>query len=78
MLSTKLTHAQVGSRLISNIHRKVVVAPRQWAAGLMANFMNELSKNHPHRNLTIPGLRLRLPEVKDTLDFIGIQYYTRE
>lgn len=51
----------------------------RWTAGLMANVMNEaIPRTIRTGLLTLPGLRLRMPEVKNTLDFIGIQYYTRE
>lgn len=74
-------HAQVGiAPQYLSIHPKKSWSPLdRWAAGLMANFMNEaIPRTIRTGVLTMPGLRLRLPEVKDTLDFIGIQYYTRE
>ncbi len=63
-----------------SIHPKTSWSPLdRWVAGIMANVMNEaIPRTLRTGLLTLPGTRLNLPETKNTLDFIGIQYYTRE
>ncbi len=74
-------HARVGiAPQYLSIHPQKSWSPLdRWAANMMANVMNEaIPRTIQTGLLTLPGLRLRLPEAKNTLDFIGIQYYTRE
>lgn len=73
--------AQVGiAPQYLSIHPKKPWSPLdRWTAGLMNNVMNEaIPRTIRTGILTLPGMRRQLVEVKNTWDFIGIQYYTRE
>jgi len=63
-----------------SVHPKKSRSPLDgWVASLMNNVMNEaIPRTILTGVLTLPGMRQALPELKNSLDFIGIQYYTRE